>query len=351
MTSVRIGRRLLGEGQPVFIAAEIGINHNGDMELAKRMIQAATEVGADGVKFQNYRAEDFLSDRTLTYEYVSQGRTVVEPQYDMFKRCELSREQLFELRDYCDRCGVVFFSTPTGEDGLADIVETGALLVKNGSDYLTHLPLIQAMARSRLVTVLSTGMAVQEEIDDAVAAFREAGGENLVLLHCTSSYPTPDDEVNLRRVQRLAALYNCPVGFSDHTWGVDAAMGAVVLGACFVEKHFTLDKNLQGPDQHFSCDPEELRMLVNGIRRMELQLGSDDTGPTASELKGRQDYRLSCVARRDLAAGYRLQKGDIAFRRPGYGMPPKLCGTLLGRTLKQVVVAGHIFNRSDIDDR
>lgn len=349
-TLVRIGARLLGKGQPVFIAAEVGINHNGDMNLAKKMILSAAEAGADAVKFQNYRTEDFLSDRSLAYEYVSQGHSVTEPQYDMFKRCELSREQLFELRDYCEQCGVVFFSTPTGEDGLADIIEAGALLVKNGSDYLTQLPLIQSMARSGLVTVLSTGMAVKEEIDDAVNAFRQAGGEQLLLLHCTSSYPTPDDEVNLLRVPLLEDIYGCPIGFSDHTWGVDAAIGAVALGACFVEKHFTLDKNMPGPDQRFSCDPEELRELVTGIRRIEQQLGSQQIGPTASEGKGRLNYRLSCVASRQLSAGSQLHRTDIAFKRPGYGLPPKSGYALEGRVLIHDVAIGHAFSWDDFSE-
>jgi len=346
--SIQIGERKVGAGNATLIAAEIGINHNGDMGLAKEMIHAAAEAGADGVKFQNYRTEDFLSDERLTYEYVSNGRTVVESQYAMFKRCELTLDQLCILRDCCEQAKVIFFSTPTSEEGLADLVATGARLVKNGSDYLTHLPLIRAMARSGLATVLSTGMATFDEIDDAVSAFRGAGGRDLILLHCTSSYPTPDEDVNLRRIPALAERFNVLAGFSDHTWGDAAALGAVALGATFVEKHFTLDKGLTGPDHRFSSDPVELKSLVAGIRRMEAQMGNALIGPTPSEAKGRHDYRISCALRMSLPAGHILCKGDIAFRRPGHGFPPKFHDALIGRKLKHDLLAGHTLEEGDL---
>jgi N-acetylneuraminate synthase/N,N'-diacetyllegionaminate synthase len=226
MTQINIGGRTIGRGAPCFIAAEIGVNHNGDVALARRMIDAAADAGADAVKFQNYRTEDFISDRSLTYEYVSRGKTVVESQFDMFKRCELRPEDLAALARHCEKKGVVFFSTPTSEAGIADLVRAGAPLLKNGSDYLVHLPLIRAMARSGLPTVLSTGMATLAEIEDAVIAFREAGGRDLVLLHCTSAYPTADADAHLRKIPTLATAFGCPVGFSDHTWGTVAAVGA-----------------------------------------------------------------------------------------------------------------------------
>jgi N-acetylneuraminate synthase/N,N'-diacetyllegionaminate synthase len=338
---------VLGAGRPALIAAEIGINHNGDLELAHRSIDAAAEAGADAVKFQNYRTEDFLSDRSLTYEYVSQGRAVVESQFEMFKRCELSPEALVELREHCDERKVTFFSTPTSADGIADLVRAGSPLLKNGSDYLVNIPIIQTMARTGLPTVLSTGMAVLAEIDDAVRAFRDAGGSDLVLLHCTSSYPTPPDEVNLRKIPSLMAAFGCPVGFSDHTDGIIAALGAVALGACFVEKHFTLDKGLPGPDHRFSADPAELRALCEGVRTLERSLGGSVVGPTASEQRGRRDFRLSCVAARDLPAGVRLTESDVVFRRPGTGIPPRSVDLFLNRRLARPVAAGAVFSSDD----
>ncbi|HEX6504195.1 MAG TPA: N-acetylneuraminate synthase family protein [Terriglobales bacterium] len=347
MSAIRVGQRFVGEGWPCFLAAEIGINHNGDLNLAHRCIDAAAEAGADAVKFQNYRTEDFLSSRSLMYEYVSQGRTLSESQYDMFKRCELPPGSLRELREHCDRRNVIFFSTPSSEQGLQDLAELGVPLLKNGSDYLVHLPLIQAMARTRIPTVLSTGMAVYADIEDAVNAFRQAGGKDLVLLHCTSAYPTPPEDVHLRKLPALADAFGCPAGLSDHSCGNVAAIGAVALGACMIEKHFTLDMNLPGPDHRFSADPGEFRGLVEAVRTMEKNLGSPELKPVKSEESGRREYRLSCVAAHDLPAGHSVATSDIAFCRPGYGFPPKNFGMLLNRQLNKEIPTGHVFAPED----
>lgn len=338
----------IGTCQPCFLVAEIGINHNGDMALAHREIDAAAASGAAAVKFQNYHTEDFLSDRSLTYEYVSQGKTVVESQFDMFKRCELRPESLRELRRHCEHRGVVFFSTPMDEEGVAELVRENVALLKNGSDCLGHLPLIRCMARTGLPTVISTGMATREDIDDAVQAFREAGGNDLILLHCTSVYPTPAEDVNLRKIPALAQAYDCLVGFSDHTDGIVAAVAAVTLGACFIEKHFTLDKNLPGPDHRFSADPAEFRALVDAVRFLECGLGSAELEPARPEQMGRREYRLSCVASRDLRAGHTLTIPDIAFHRPGTGLPPKMAAELVGSKLVRDVRSGSRFELADL---
>lgn len=348
MSTVRIGARLVGVGQPCFVAAEIGMNHNGDLDLAHRLIDAAEDAGVDAVKFQSYRTEDFVSDRALTYEYVSQGATVVESQYEMFKRCELAPGTLLALREHCDRRGIVFFSTPTSEAGIAELVRLGAPVLKNGSDYLVHLPLIRAMARTGLPTVLSVGMGTLAEIDDAVRAFREAGGTELILLHCTSSYPVPAGDVHLRKIPILAATFGCPVGFSDHSCGIVAALGAVSLGACFIEKHFTLNRELPGPDHRFSADPVELCSLVKAICTLEESLGDSEIGPTPSEMQGRRDFRLSCVAARDLSAGACLSDADVKVARPGTGLPPRAREWIIGRRLGRGVPAGKPFEPADL---
>ena len=347
MKVVQIGGRLVGDGQPCFTAAEVGINHNGDINLAHRSIDAAADAGADAIKFQNYRTEDFVSDRSLSYEYISQGQKVCESQYDMFKRCELNRDQLRELREHCERRGVIFFSTPTSESGIRDLVDMGAPLLKNGSDYLIHLPLIRAMALSGLPTVLSTGMAEENEIKDAVEAFRGAGGKNLILLHCTSSYPTPPVDVHLRKIGTLAHVFDCPVGLSDHSQGTIAAVGSIALGCCMIEKHFTLDRSLPGPDHSFSADPTEFRLLVESIRILESNLGTPNLGPADSETVGRRKYRLSCVAARELSAGHSLTLSDVAFRKPGIGFPPKDRDRLIARKLARGVMSGHVFSGED----
>ena len=346
---IRVGKRMMGDGHPCLLAAEIGINHNGDLELAHKCIDAAADAGADAVKFQNYHTEDFLSDASLTYEYLSQGKKVVESQWQMFKRCELKTEALAKLRVHCDERGVIFFSTPMSEQGIAELVRVRAPLLKNGSDCLGHLPLIRAMARTGLPTVLSTGMAVVKDIEDGVAAFRGAGGHELVLLHCTSSYPTPPADVNLRAIPELRRRFACLSGLSDHTEGLVAAIGAVALGGCMIEKHFTLDHNLPGPDHWFSSDPEEFRRLVTAVRMLEAQLGSAEIGPAPSEEEGRRNYRLSCVAARRLPCGKRLEPADIAYRRPGDGVPPKEADQLVGRATVREIPAGRPIHREDLE--
>jgi N-acetylneuraminate synthase/N,N'-diacetyllegionaminate synthase len=343
-TPIVIGKRTIGPGHPCYLVAEIGINHNGDLELAKTMIQAASAAGADAVKFQNYRTEDFLSDRSLTYTYTSQGRQVTESQWDMFKRCELTSADLVQLKEACDRCGVGFHSTPTSEGGVRELVALGSDVLKNGSDYLGHLPLIRCMARSGCPTVLSTGMATLADIDDAVRAFRGAGGRELVLLHCTSAYPTPPGEVNLRKMNTLMQAFGCLAGLSDHTDGIEAAIGAVALGACWIEKHFTTDRTLPGPDQRFSADPAGFAALAASVRRMEQELGSGVVGPTATEEGGRRDFRLSCVAARPLAIGAVLTASDVAFRRPGTGLAPKDAEWLIGQRLALAVAKGDVYS-------
>ena len=343
MQPITISNHTVGPGHPCFIVAEIGLNHNGDMELADRTIRAAAESGADAVKFQNYRTEDFVSDRSLSYEYISEGKTIVEPQYDMFKRCELNKEMLQHLKMSCDECGVVFHSTPTGKDGIKDLIEVGAPMLKNGSDYLTNLSLIRDMGESGLPAVLSTGMANIAEVDEAVRAFRETGNEQLILLHCTSSYPTPNEDVNLRRIPVLGEVFGCLSGFSDHTTTVTAAVGSVVLGACLIEKHFTFDKNLPGPDHRFSSTPAELKKLVCAVRTIEQNLGTNRICPTPSEALGRRDFRLSCVAARKLNVGTIISPHDIAIRRPGYGIPANLQAAITGLALKQNLGMGEPF--------
>ncbi len=322
------------------LIAEIGINHNGDMALAETMIRAAAAAGADAVKFQNYRTEDFLTDHALTYTYRNGGRVITESQFAMFKRCELREADLLGLKQCCDAAGVVFFSTPTNNRGVDALAALGTAYLKNGSDYLGHLPLIRHMARSGLPTILSTGMATEPEIAEAVAAFRGAGGGELVLLACTSSYPTPPEHAHLRRIPALAAKFNCAAGFSDHTAGWEAAVAAVCIGACMIEKHFTTDRTLPGPDQWFSSDAVEFAELVRRVRAAETMLGVAEFRANGTETASRESFRLSCVADRDFPAGHMLAEADIAFRRPAAGLTPSQVDLLIGQRLRTAVRRG-----------
>jgi len=327
-----------------FIVAEVGINHNGDMGLAKECIAAAAEAGADSVKFQSYKTEDFIFDRSLMFTYLSQGKKVKESQFEMFKRCEINRDNILFLKQECDKHGVNFHSTPTSLAGIKDLEFVGSQLLKNGSDYLTNLELIRAMGETGLTTVLSTGMATLTDIDEAVETFRSTGNEKLILLHCTSAYPTPAEEVNLARLGTLSSAFGVPVGFSDHSKGVTAAVAATVLGTCWIEKHFTLDRNLPGPDHWFSMDPSELTELVDSVRSAEKMVGDAKIIPTVSELESRKNFRLSCVARDTLEKGHVVTDTDIVFRRPGNGLVPRDSKHIVGRVVKEVISAGSVFS-------
>jgi N-acetylneuraminate synthase/N,N'-diacetyllegionaminate synthase len=345
---IKAGNKYIGEGNPCFVAAEIGLNHNGDMDIAVKTIEAAIEAGADAVKFQNYRTEDFLLNKELLFSYSSQGKEITETQFEMFKRYELSFEQLHFLKTYCDKRGIVFFSTPTGKHGIEDLVKLQSPLLKNGSDFLVNLDIIQEMAATGIPTIISTGMATAAEIDNAVRAFEQAGGKELIILHCISSYPTPADQVNLNKISSLQKTFGYPVGFSDHTWGWVSAIGAVVLGACFIEKHFTLDKNLPGPDHRFSSDMQELKELINGVRTIEKNLGVSKLGPTPEEAYGRKNYRLSCVVNKSLPEGSIISKDDITFSRPSGGLAPELAHLILNKSLNRAMTTGEQITLSDV---
>jgi N,N'-diacetyllegionaminate synthase len=339
-------KKPIGSGH-CYVIAEVGVNHNGDVDLARKLIDVAADAGADAVKFQNFRTEDFIFDRALTWSYETPQGSVTEPQYDMFKRYEFTGEKLAAAAEHCRKRGVDFASTPTSEEGVAECVRLGAAFLKNGSDYLTHLPLIRTMARTGLQTVLSTGMASEDDIAEACAAYREAGGSDLVLLHCVSLYPAAAETLNLRRISALAARFGCPIGFSDHSEGITAAAVAAAFGAVAIERHITLDKAMVGPDHKLSADPDELRTLVRTVREAEAALGDGRLDFGEAEREARAQHRLSCIAARALPAGAMIKAQDIAFRRPGQGLPPKSAERMVGRTLVRGVEPGHVFSEAD----
>jgi N,N'-diacetyllegionaminate synthase len=347
--TITIGERVVGPGNPAYIVAEIGLNHNGDLDLAYRTIIAAKEAGADAVKFQNYRTEDFVADRDLTYSYTVDGTKVTERVYEMFKRVELSPSMLSAIADHCRKVGVDWHATPTNIDGVSQLVKAGVGVLKNGSDYLGHLPLVEAMAQTDLPVVLSTGMATLSDIEDAVKTVRISGNTKLIILHCTSQYPTPAPEANVRRVPTLARTFGCLSGFSDHTEGSAAALGALAFGAVWIEKHFTLDKSLPGPDHAFSADPEEFKAYVGDLRFLEAALGSSEIRLSEKEEQARIAHRLSCATARELPVGSILSMDNIQFVRPGTGFPPKHRSMLIGRKLKRALSIGTILTTNDFE--
>ena len=304
-----------------FIIAEVGLNHNGSFELAMESVREAARAGADAVKFQNFITEDFLVDKSQTYTYKSQGEEITESFYELCKRNEFKREWIGPLFELCSDLGIEFISTPTSEEGVDDLVRAGCKTVKNGSDYITHTPLLKYMAESGMTVIISTGMSNLLEIDEAVDAVKHAAG-GVVILQCTSNYPTTPEDVNLKRMVSLQERYKFPIGFSDHTIGHEAAIQALTLGAKVIEKHFTLSHDLPGPDHWFSVNPQELCELVKGIRRATLRLGSPSLTFSKSEKNIKDLNRIGVLSNKSLQAGQVLSPDDICFKKPLLGIKP-----------------------------
>ena len=347
-SSFALADRQIGHGQPVFIIAEIGVNHNGDLQLAKDMVAAAAACGADCVKFQTFRADEFMADKKLIYEYESAGQRVRESMYDMFKRLELPlawHQELFATARQLGVCPLTSVAYPLSADLVTDIGVAG---YKLSSEDLINLPLVEHVAQKGKPILFSTGMSDAEEVADVVAILQKYHANEWVFLHCVSLYPTPDKEANLRRMRTLAEAVQGPVGYSDHTVGITACLGAVALGACVLEKHFTTDKNLAGPDHALSANPEEFRALVQSVRRLEAQLGSSQLAPSQTELVQRQEFRRSIVASQDLAEGHVITTDDLALKRPGYGLRARDMPSLVGKKLQHAVHKDDVIQHNDV---
>ncbi len=300
----------------VYIIAEVGINHNGDLNLAKEMILKAKECGADCVKFQTFKAEEFVSDPNQTYTYQSQGKEVTESMIEMFKRFQFNEDEWKEIILFCQQQDILFASTAQNKSDLEFLLSITELpFIKVGSDDLTNLEQMKYYASKKIPMVISSGMSYAYEIEDAVRVIKEAGNDDITVLQCTSSYPTPATDVNLRKIPVIKEAFGVKVGFSDHTIGSASAVGAVCLGATVIEKHFTLDNDMAGPDQWFSVNPTELKQYVKDIRFIEKALGSSCLQPTDKEKEMRKIARRKVVAKTALAKGDKITKDTVDFKR------------------------------------
>jgi N-acetylneuraminate synthase/N,N'-diacetyllegionaminate synthase len=347
MTATRlafaVGERRVGAGAPVFIVAEAGVNHNGDPALARRLVDAAAECGADAVKFQTFRVDALLTRGAPKAGYQVETTGAGESQRDMLARLELSLEVLAELKDRAATHGLIFFSAPFDEES-ADVLDAlGVALFKVPSGEITNLPLLRHVAAKARPMILSTGMSSLEEVEQAVAVIRAAGDPPLALLHCLSAYPAPAGEINLRAMDALAERCGCPVGFSDHTLGIEIAVAAAARGAAIIEKHLTTDTTLPGPDHRASLDPAEFAAMVRAIRAVESALGDGVKRPMPSEADTRRVARKSLVAARPLRAGERLAAEDILIKRPGTGISPADLDKAVGRRLTRDVAADDVI--------
>lgn len=317
------------------IIAEAGVNHNGDMSLAKELIAAAAEAGADLVKFQTFIAANIISRSAPKAEYQKGATDPQESQQEMVRKLELTRENHMELIAECKKQGVGFFSTAFDQDSI-DLLEElgGSDIVKVPSGELTNLPYLRYLTRHGKRVLLSTGMANLGEIEAAINVVEQVGTprDKITVLHCTTEYPTPMEDVNLRAMVNIGKAFGVSVGYSDHTPGIEVPIAAVALGATVIEKHFTLDRSLPGPDHRASLEPDELKAMVQGIRNIEKALGDGIKRPSPSELKNKPIARKSLVAARPIKAGEAFTEDNLIAKRPGTGISPMQWDDVIGRT-------------------
>ena len=319
----------------VLIIAEAGVNHNGSLALAKQMALAAKNAGADIVKYQTAVPELVISVFAEKAEYQKKETGAGESQLDMVRRIHFGFAEHRELRDYCNEIGIEYLSTPFDLKSLDFLEQLGMRLYKIPSGEITNLPYLERIAALKKPVILSTGMSTLSEIEDAVAVLEQGGVSDITLLHCNTEYPTPYADANLAAMLDIHEQLGLPVGYSDHTLGIEADIAAVAMGACVIEKHFTLDKTMDGPDHKASLSPEELAQMVSAIRNTELLLGSGKKVVSISEAKNKAIARKSIVAARDIKAGEAFTTENITVKRPGDGISPMRWHEVLSQTAKR----------------
>jgi N,N'-diacetyllegionaminate synthase len=341
-SEIRIGTRRITNDSPCYIIAEAGVNHGGDIQLAFRLIDIAADAGADAVKFQAFRTEHLILENVEKAPYQIENTGRKQTQSEMLRGLELRTEHYTQLKDYCRDKGIQFLITPFDEFSLTELEEVGVDAYKIASTDTTNIPFLRKVARTGKPVILSTGMCYMNEVEKAVEAI-EAINKNLVLLQCTANYPIIDEDANLNVMHTFRERFNVPVGYSDHTVGPGAALYAVAMGARVVEKHFTIDKNAEGPDHRASLSPEELKMFVSEIRKIEKYLGSYNKVPTKAEIGTRTSLQKCLVAATDIQAGDLFSEENLVAKRTGgKGISPLKFDELAGKK------AGRNYKKNDI---
>jgi N,N'-diacetyllegionaminate synthase len=335
LRKVKIEHKSVGYGEPVFIVAEAGVNHNGDVDLGKKLIDAAKDAETDAVKFQAFKAENLVTKYAEKARYQKATTGPNESQYNMIKKLELKAEEFRELYDYAKKKNIIFLSSTVDKKSVDLLGNLGVPAFKVASGEITNFPLLRYIAGKKKPVILSTGMSTLDEIEDALEVIRQKGVQDIVLLHCVTSYPAKIEDVNLRVIETLRHRFKLPVGFSDHTLGITASIASAALGAVLIEKHFTLDTSLPGPDHKASLEPDELKEMVRAIRDVEKALGDGIRKLTEDE------ERIKKVARRSIVAKVRIPKGTIItedmldLKRPGVGIEPKYLNDIIGKRAKK----------------
>lgn len=332
----------------IFIIAEAGVNHNGDIKTAKKLVDMAMQCGADAIKFQIFKAEESTSLFAEKAQYQKKNDPIKESQLEMIKKLELPFEQFNEIKNYCNEKGIIFISTPDGIESLNYLVSLNVTLIKIGSTEVTNYEFLKQIGETGKAIILSTGMSTLGEVEKAIAVIYSTGNKNIKLMHCTTDYPTAIEDVNLRAMITIKEAFKVSVGLSDHTVGAEAAVAAVALGAEFIEKHITLDRNMEGPDHKASMPPEEFEKYVKCIRNTEKLMGNPIKKPTDREMIIMKDIRRSILAAYDLKEGTIIEKDMLSYKRPGNGIKPEMADILVGRELKRDLKKDEVISWSDI---
>ena len=321
----------------VYIIAEAGVNHNGNIQIAKKMVDEAVSCGVNAIKFQTFNTEKLVCRNAQKAEYQVQNTEDGENQFNMLKSLQLSQENFIELKKYCDKKAIDFISTPFDIESLMFLYKIGVKIIKIPSGEITNYPLLVTAGKTRLPIILSTGMSTIYEVDNAIKILMDNGTSDIVVLQCNTEYPTPYEDANINSMIFMKDTLNHKVGYSDHTLGNDVAIAAVAAGANVIEKHFTLDKHMKGPDHKASIEPEELRKLVISIRNVEKAMGSYNKVVSSSERKNIGVVRKSIVASRKIKKGELFSEENITTKRPGIGMSPMKWNDVIGRVAKKIM--------------
>lgn len=356
MKTIQISRKLIGFDQPVFIIAEAGVNHNGKIELAKKLVDIAVDAGADAVKFQTFKGEDVVTKNAKMAKYQEKNLGKSETQLEMIKKFELPYEKFFDIKNYCDKKGIIFLSTPHSDDAI-DFLDSLIPAYKVGSGDLTNLPFLEKTAKKGKPIIISTGMSTLDEVIEAVNTIKKAGNNQIILLHCTTSYPCRLSDVNLRAMEAMKKTFeDVLIGYSDHTLGIAVMKLAAKHGAVIIEKHFTVDKNLPGPDHRVSLSANELKEAVRAIKNKdykvsideEIVLGSSEKKPTSEEEEIAKIVRKSIVAKVKITKGKIITKEMLAIKRPGTGIKPKYLNEIIGKRSRVELGRDAMISREDL---
>lgn len=348
--NIKIGNKFIGENQPVFIIAEAGVNHNGNLKIAQKLIDAAAAAGADAVKFQTFKAEQVVTTEGEMAAYQKKNIGKIESQLEMLKKLELPESFYKPLVKHCRKKNIIFLSTPHGSFSSADLLRRLKVpAFKFGSGDLTNLPVLAYAAKFAKPMILGTGMATLAEVQTAIDVIKKAGNNKIIILHCTTNYPCPLNEVNLRAMLTMKQKLPVLVGYSDHTRGINVPIMAASLGACLIEKHFTLDKNMPGPDHRASLVPTELKAMVQAVRQVNIILGLPVKKPTKSENKISQSARKSLVSLVAVNKGDKFTVQNLGIKRPGTGLAPKYYYEVIGRAAKKDIAADTLIRKEYYD--